>query len=94
MPSTALECSRGRRNATPATPLSPGSFVFTEGKMNLRVLSNGHAHVVASFRELCPYAILGLGGVLTIAWIVLLSWFPLRLITSAISFVIGGMNSI
>ena len=69
-------------------------LVFTEGKMNFRVLSNSHAYVVASFKELWPYAILGLGGLLTIAWIVLLSWIPVRLIASAISVVIGGTNSI
>jgi hypothetical protein len=67
---------------------SPDRIVFAEGKMNLRVLSNGHAYIVASFRDLWPYAILGLGGLLTIAWIVLLSWIPLRLITSAISMMI------
>jgi hypothetical protein len=62
--------------------------------MNLRVLSNGHIYVVSSFKEIWPYAILGLGGVLTIAWIVLLSWIPVRLLTSALSFVFSGMTSI
>ena len=62
--------------------------------MNFRVLSESHACMVATVRELWPYAIIGLGGLLTIAWIILLTWFPLRLITSAISFVIGGMNSL
>lgn len=62
--------------------------------MNLRVLSNGHTYVVSSFKELWPYAILGLGGVLTVAWIVLLSWIPVRLLTSAFSYVFGGITSI
>jgi len=62
--------------------------------MNLRVLRDSHAYLVTSFKDVWPYAILGLGGLLTIAWIVLLSWIPVRLITSAISIFIGGMNSI
>src|SRR5262249_25054802 len=90
----ALDCSRSRRNATPAAPLPPPSVCISEGKMNLRVFSNSHVHVVTSFREFSPYAILGLGGVLTIAWIVLLSWIPVRLMTSAISIAIGELNSI
>ena len=72
----------------------PVSLCFTEGKMNLRVLRDSHAYLVTSFKDVWPYAILGLGGLLTIAWIVLLSWIPVRLITSAISIFIGGMNSI
>ena len=62
--------------------------------MNYRVLSNGHTYIVSSFKEIWPYAILGLGGVLTVAWIVLLSWIPVRLLTSAFSYVFGSMTSI
>ena len=62
--------------------------------MNFRILTNGHAYVVSSFKELWPYAILGLGGVLTVAWIVLLSWIPARLLAFAFSIVFAGMTSI
>jgi len=60
--------------------------------MNHRVLNNGHGFIVSSFREIWPYAILGLGAVLTIAWIALLSWIPVRLLTSALLFVFGSVS--
>jgi hypothetical protein len=57
--------------------------------MKFRVLSLPHAarlqNLVSSFRKQGPFAILGLGGALTVLWIVLITWIPLRLITSAIS---------
>ena len=61
--------------------------------MNIRIFSTIYASTLenlrASFAELWPYAILGLGGVLTVLWIGLIIWIPLRLITSVISIAIG-----
>lgn len=60
--------------------------------MNFQVLTNSPARTRTSIKDLWPYAILGLGGVLTIAWVVFLTWIPLRLIASFISLVIGEMT--
>ena len=60
--------------------------------MNFQVLTNNPARTRTSIKDLWPYAILGLGGVLTIAWVVFLTWIPLRLIASFISLVIGEMT--
>lgn len=68
-------------------------FVFVKSAMKRHVLSTGYATtlegVVTTFRKQGPFAILGLGGVLTIFWIVLLTSVPLRLIMSAISILIS-----
>ena len=60
--------------------------------MNFRVLTSNPAHTLTSIKDLWPYAILGLGGVLTVAWVVFLTWIPVRLIASFISLVIGQMT--
>ena len=50
--------------------------------------------LASSFKRHAPFAVLGLGGVLTIIWIVLIAWVPLQLLTSAISFVVSEMHPI
>jgi len=60
--------------------------------MSLHALTSNPARTRTSIKDLWPYAILGLGGVLTIAWVVFLTWIPLRLIASIISLVIGQMT--
>ena len=66
-----------------------------EEAMKARVLSITYASaleiLVSSFRKQVPIAILGLGGILTVLWIVLVIWIPLWLIASAISFVVSNV---
>jgi hypothetical protein len=50
--------------------------------------------LASSFKRHGPFAVLGLGGVLTIVWIVLIAWGPLQLLTSAISFAVSEILSI
>jgi hypothetical protein len=50
--------------------------------------------LATSFKRHGSFAVLGLGGVLTIIWIVLIAWAPLQLLTSAISFAVSEMHSI
>ena len=66
--------------------------------MKLHVLSLTYAttfeHLFSALRKQIPFAIVGLGGILTLVWIALVAWIPLRLITSVISIVITEMPSI
>jgi hypothetical protein len=66
--------------------------------MKLDGLSNSYARplegLASSFKRHGPFAVLGLGGVLTLIWIVLVAWVPLQLLTSAISFAVSEMLSI
>ena len=61
--------------------------------MKIRILSAAYVttlqNLLTSFRELWPYAILGLGGILTVLWAGLIIWIPLRLITSVISIAVS-----
>jgi hypothetical protein len=50
--------------------------------------------IATHFRAQWPVAILSLGGVLTLLWVALIAWIPLRLIASAISMAINGMLTI
>jgi len=50
--------------------------------------------LASSFKRRGPVTVLGLGGVLTIIWIVLIAWAPLQLLTSAISFAVSELHSI
>jgi hypothetical protein len=47
-----------------------------------------------SFIKQSPFAILGLGGALTILWIVLLAWAPAHLIISMIAGALREMSFI
>ena len=47
--------------------------------------------IATHFKARWPLAILGLGGVLTVLWLALIVWIPLRLIASAILIAINGM---
>jgi hypothetical protein len=66
--------------------------------MKLDVLSISDARplegLASSFKRHGPFAVLGLGGVLTLIWIVLIAWVPLRLLSSAILFAVSEMVSI
>ena len=54
--------------------------------MKTRVLSTAHtANFGSSFRKQGPLVALGLGGLFTILWIVLISWIPMQFIMWAIS---------
>jgi hypothetical protein len=48
----------------------------------------------SSFKKHGAFAVLGMGGVLTILWIVLIAWAPLQLLTTAISFAVSEILSI
>lgn len=66
--------------------------------MKLDNLSASYARplegIASSLKRHGPFAVLGLGGVLTLIWIVLIAWVPLQLLTSAISFAVSEMLSI
>lgn len=49
---------------------------------------------LTSFRKQSPFAILGLGGALTILWIVLLAWVPVQLIFSMIAVAVREIHFI
>ena len=63
--------------------------------MKLRVLSLTYASaleiLVSFFRKQGPIAVLGLGGILTVLWIILMTWIPLWLMASAISFAVSNL---
>ncbi len=50
--------------------------------------------LASSLKRHGPFAVLGLGGVLTLIWIVLIAWVPVQLLTTAISFAVSEMLSI
>lgn len=47
-----------------------------------------------SFRKQSPFAVLGLGGALTILWIVFLAWAPVQLIVSMIAVLVREIHFI
>ena len=49
---------------------------------------------LTTFRKQSPFAILGLGGALTVLWIVLLAWVPAQLIFSMIAVAIREIHFI
>ncbi len=50
--------------------------------------------LASTLKRHAPFAVLGLGGVLTVMWIVLIAWAPLQLLTSAITFAVYEMHFI
>ena len=58
--------------------------------MQLRIMSG----FFTSFIKQGPFAVLGLGGALTILWIVFLAWAPAHLIFSVIAEALRGISSI
>jgi hypothetical protein len=48
----------------------------------------GMVDYLTAFKKHSPFAVLGLGGALTILWIVLLAWVPAQLILSMIAVVL------
>ena len=60
--------------------------------MKSRVLSTAQAPTLgSSFRKQGPLVALGLGGLFTILWIVLISWIPMQLIVWAISLAVTDL---
>jgi hypothetical protein len=49
---------------------------------------------LCSFRKRGPAVVLGLGGALTIVWIVLITWIPFQMLVSMISLAVINLLSI
>ncbi len=64
---------------------------FTQFLDGVKMRLDGTSGFLSSCKKQSPFAVLGLGGALTVLWIVLLAWVPVQLIYSMIAVVLRGI---